>query len=47
MLREVGVVGRFVEFYGEGVANLSLADHATIANMARIRRHLRLLRHRQ
>jgi aconitate hydratase len=34
MLREVGVVGRFVEFYGEGVANLSLADRATIANMA-------------
>lgn len=34
MLREVGVVGRFVEFYGEGVAKLSLADRATIANMA-------------
>ncbi|MCA0903752.1 aconitate hydratase AcnA [Qipengyuania aquimaris] len=34
MLREVGVVGRFVEFYGEGVAHLSLADRATIANMA-------------
>lgn len=34
MLREVGVVGRFVEFYGEGVANLTLADRATIANMA-------------
>ena len=34
MLREVGVVGRFVEFYGPGVANLSLADRATIANMA-------------
>ena len=34
MLREVGVVGRFVEFYGDGVANLSLADRATIANMA-------------
>ncbi|MDE1467202.1 aconitate hydratase AcnA [Aurantiacibacter sp. D1-12] len=34
MLREHGVVGRFVEFYGEGVANLSLADRATIANMA-------------
>lgn len=34
MLREVGVVGRFVEFYGAGVANLSLADRATIANMA-------------
>ncbi len=34
MLREVGVVGRFVEFYGPGVAELSLADRATIANMA-------------
>ena len=34
MLREVGVVGRFVEFYGEGVAGLTLADRATIANMA-------------
>ncbi|MDN3646504.1 aconitate hydratase AcnA [Pontixanthobacter aestiaquae] len=34
MLREVGVVGSFVEFYGPGVANLSLADRATIANMA-------------
>jgi aconitate hydratase len=34
MLREVGVVGRFVEFYGEGVASLTLADRATIANMA-------------
>ena len=34
MLREHGVVGRFVEFYGPGVANLTLADRATIANMA-------------
>jgi aconitate hydratase len=34
MLRELGVVGKFVEFYGEGLANLSLADRATIANMA-------------
>jgi len=34
MLRAHGVVGRFVEFYGPGVANLSLADRATIANMA-------------
>ncbi len=34
MLREMGVVGRFVEFYGPGVANLTLADRATIANMA-------------
>ena len=34
MLREKGVVGKFVEFYGEGLNNLSLADRATIANMA-------------
>ncbi|MXO86427.1 aconitate hydratase AcnA [Altererythrobacter aurantiacus] len=34
MLREVGVVGNFVEFYGPGVSHLSLADRATIANMA-------------
>jgi aconitate hydratase len=34
MLRAKGVVGRFVEFYGPGVRALSLADRATIANMA-------------
>ena len=34
MLRKFGVVGKFVEFYGEGVKNLSLADRATISNMA-------------
>ncbi|WP_265530683.1 aconitate hydratase AcnA [Sphingomicrobium marinum] len=34
MLREKGVVGRFVEFYGPGLDALSLADRATIANMA-------------
>jgi aconitate hydratase len=34
MLRKKGVVGRFVEFYGPGVANLALADRATIGNMA-------------
>jgi aconitate hydratase len=34
MLRAKGVVGRFVEFYGPGMASLSLADRATIANMA-------------
>ncbi len=33
-LREHGVVGKFVEFYGPGLAHLSLADRATIANMA-------------
>jgi aconitate hydratase len=34
MLRERGVVGKFVEFYGEGLANLPLADRATIGNMS-------------
>src|ERR1700691_144727 len=34
MLRKLGVVGKFVEFYGSGVGELSLADRATIANMA-------------
>lgn len=34
MLRELGVVGKFVEFYGPGLDNLTLADQATIANMA-------------
>ncbi len=33
-LREKGVVGKFVEFYGDGLKHLSLADRATIANMA-------------
>ena len=34
MLRQHGVVGKFVEFYGPGVGKLSLADRATLANMA-------------
>ncbi len=34
ILREKGVVGKFVEFYGKGLKNLSLADRATISNMA-------------
>jgi len=34
MLRKKGVVGKFVEFYGDGVGALTLADRATIANMA-------------
>ena len=34
MLRDKKVVGKFVEFYGEGLKNLTLADRATIANMA-------------
>ena len=33
-LRGLGVVGKFVEFYGRGLAGLPLADRATIANMA-------------
>src|SRR5690606_10913507 len=33
MLRKKGVVGHFVEFYGPGIANLPLADRATIGNM--------------
>ena len=34
MLRKKGVVGKFVEFYGDGLSELPLADRATIANMA-------------
>jgi len=34
MLRERGVVGKFVEFYGEGLAHLPLADRATLGNMS-------------
>lgn len=34
MLRKRGVVGKFVEFFGEGVGTLNLADRSTIANMA-------------
>jgi aconitase A len=30
---QIGVVGKFVEFFGEGVSALSIADRATIANM--------------
>jgi aconitate hydratase len=33
-LRKLGVVGKFVEFYGSGIAGLALADRATISNMA-------------
>src|SRR5690606_15869744 len=33
-LTQKGVVGKFVEFYGPGLSNLSLADRATVANMA-------------
>ncbi|MCE9558698.1 MAG: aconitate hydratase AcnA [Armatimonadetes bacterium] len=34
MLRKHGVVGKFVEFYGDGISSMPLADRATIANMA-------------
>ncbi|MGD9265745.1 MAG: aconitate hydratase AcnA, partial [Lysobacterales bacterium] len=34
MLRELGVVGKFVEFFGDGLASLPLADRATLGNMA-------------
>jgi len=34
MLRKLGVVGKFVEFYGAGISELALADRATISNMA-------------
>ena len=34
VLRKEGVVGKFVEFFGAGVSSMSLADRATIANMA-------------
>lgn len=34
MLRKKGVVGKFVEFFGAGLSNISLADRATVANMA-------------
>ena len=34
MLRAHGVVGKFVEFFGDGLSNMSLADRATISNMA-------------
>ena len=34
MLREHGVVGKFVEFYGDGLSQLPLADRATLSNMA-------------
>lgn len=34
MLREKGVVGKFVEFYGEGLANMSIPDRATLGNMS-------------
>ena len=44
MLRKKGVVGKFVEFYGPGLDAMSLADRATLANMAPgIWRDLRLL----
>ena len=48
MLRKKGVVDKFVEFFGDGLANLPLADRATIGNMSpEIRQHLRHLSHRR
>ena len=46
MLRKKGVVGKFVEFYGAGMASLPLADRATIANMAPPAASFRLMRKR-
>ena len=44
ILRQTGVVGKFVEYFGHGLAGLPLADRATIGNMSPgVRRHLRLL----
>ena len=44
MLREHGVVGKFVEFFGPGLGAMPVANRATIANMATgVRRHLRIL----
>jgi aconitate hydratase len=34
MLRKRGVVGKFVEFFGPGLASLNLADRATVSNMS-------------
>ena len=34
LLRRVGVVGKFVDFYGPGVASVALADRATLGNMS-------------
>ena len=47
ILRDTGVVGKFVEFFGDGLDHLPLADRATLSNMSpRIREHLRNLPHR-
>ena len=44
ILRQTGVVGKFVEYFGHGLAGLPLADRATIGNMSPgVRRHVRLL----
>jgi aconitate hydratase len=40
LLRKHKVVNKFVEFYGDGVSTMTLADRATIANMAPVRRHM-------
>ncbi|CAL5321605.1 unnamed protein product [Camellia sinensis] len=46
MLRKHGVVGKFVEFYGEGVVKISLADRATIANVSQVWCNNGVLSHR-
>ena len=44
LLRQAGVVGKFVEYFGHGLASLPLADRATIGNMSPgVRRDVRLL----
>ena len=44
ILRQTGVVGKFVEYFGHGLAGLPLADRATIGNMSPgVRRHVRVL----
>jgi len=43
LLRQTGVVGKFVEYFGHGISDLALADRATLANMPRSTSDLRLL----
>ena len=48
ILRKVGVVGKFVEYFGPGLGSLALADRATLGNMSpRVRRDVRLLPRRR
>jgi aconitate hydratase len=43
ILRKIGVVGKFVEYYGDGIEGLTLADRATIGNMGPVTTFLYLL----